>query len=744
MKKLFCALTCGMLLQSVASNAFAGVRVQLKDNDGTPTSEWMRLEFKVVNDQPYSYDLSNTTLRYYFRDTSKVWSTALWSFLVNSSVWNTGTITATVAPEPLLQDGWVLTLKFSSGKIDPNRDAWVLVGVHNENWKVNEVDDYSYLTGTVFQDDENVAFYDGDEQVFGPAVLAAPAGNGSAFSVTTNPIISFDDRKHYSSDPVATVVPLGGPGTPDVLFLATSTDLYSSQDCGGHWWWPPDWFKSNCGNDWPMDGIHLYSTSSQNFRNDAWFEEGNVNSDNTVDPVLALKDFPGANVNAQHMFAPDLQFVPQQNAMFMYIPMEGSDGKWHIGTAKTAVRTDGSFVGFTPSPAFLELSHGDQFNAPNSPIDPGVFPAIVGGAQTGHFMMYVDASKGTFDTTKGNISMAQLNGDMVSGAFMGKVSFALPYTNYKLLVNYLEGPDVSILRTSSGRARYYMVFAAADASNLIGYATASTDEFDRDPKGSWNFKGWIFQDLGTGNNHANLVRYNGKNYILYHRGFTDRGNHRRQVWAKEITLVDNPNADPSLPGDGEIVGVTRPTIDSIDKLELYGSLNGTTTTIDRTTQYIRNAISNDTAWSYVTLATEDTFKEGEGIYNRFLTKGSTNQEWIFENVPANTVVGGKQVPANAVRIKNMLTPDKRMNCGARWNTDAEGDNFGLFNNTLNATSANQVWVKESVANLPGTVRLRNLGNNLFLTRIKSGQADTFCKAAVAATATPERQRWFIE
>jgi len=55
-----------------------------------------------------------------------------------------------------------------------------------------------------------------------------------------------------------------------------------------------------------------------------------------------------------------------------------------------------------------------------------------------------------------------------------------------------------------------------------------------------------------------------------------------------------------------------------------------------------------------------------------------------------------------------------------------------------------VWVKESVANLPGTVRLRNLGNNLFLTRIKSGQADTFCKAAVAATATPERQRWFIE
>lgn len=101
-----------------------------------------------------------------------------------------------------------------------------------------------------------------------------------------------------------------------------------------------------------------------------------------------------------------------------------------------------------------------------------------------------------------------------------------------------------------------------------------------------------------------------------------------------------------------------------------------------------------------------------------------------------------QVPVNAVCIKNMLTPDKRMNCGALWNSDNEGQNFGLFNNASNASLPNQVWVKEPLNNPPGAFRLRNLGNNLFLTRIKSGQSDTFCKAAVSTT--PERQRWFIE
>jgi hypothetical protein len=733
MKKLICAIACGMMLQSIGTNALAGVRVQLKDNDGTPTSEWMRLEFKIVNDQPTSYDLSNTTLRYYFRDTSKVWSTALWSFLVNSSTWNTASVTASVAREPLLQDGFVLTLTFSSGKIDPNSDAWVLVGVHNETWKVNELDDYSYLTGTAFQDDNSIALYRGDEPVFGPRVLAAPQGNRSDFTVTSNPVISYDNRKHYSSDPVAQVVPVGG-GTP-VLYLATSTDLYSPR-CGTNWW-PPNWWQGPCGNDWPMDGVHLYTTSGGGIANSQWTEEGDLLADNTIAPIFKLNDFSGADVNAQHMFAPDLQYVPTQIAMFMYLPMQGTDGNWHIGTARAGIKRDGLPDTFVQSQSFFQLNNGTVA----SPIDPGVFRGLPGSGPNldNYFMVYVDA--GT-DRTVGNISMAILHPDMVSGDNMGKLRFADPYSHYSMLTNYTEGPDVTLLGTNSNKVYYYMVFAAGDRSRWIGYAMCNRDDFKNDPLHCWNFKGWIFQDLATGNNHVNLVQYDNKTFIFYHRGSLEGGNHVRQVWAKEITLVDNPNNNPLLPGDGEIVGVTRPTIASIDKLDLYGSLNGTTTNINRAAQYIRNAINDDVAWSYVTLATADTFKEGEGIYNRFLFTGATNQEWVFDDVPAGTMIGSVRVPANAVRIRNMLTPDKRMNCGAQWSKDDEGPNLGLFNNTLNTTALNQVWIKEPVGDAPGAIRLRNLGTNNFLTRIASGQSDTFCKSAVSTN--PLRQRWFIE
>jgi len=749
MKKLFCAVTCGLALQCIGSYAYAGVRVQLKDNDGTAASDWMRLEFKVVNDQPTPYDLSHTTLRYYFRDTSKVWSTALWSFLVNSNQWNASTITASVAPEPLLQDGWVLTLKFSSGTINPNSDCWVLVGAHNETWKVNELDDYSYLSGTAFQDDNNVALYNGDESLFGPQVLAAPPGNRASFTVTSNPIISYDNRKHYSSDPVAAVVPVAG-GSP-LLYVATSTDLYSSQSCGSSWW-PPNWFKGPCGNPWPMDGVHLYTTSGQSLANNQWVEEGDLLADNTIAPIFKLQDFAsaGANVNSQNMFAPDLQYVSAQNAMYMYIPMPGTDGQWHIGTARANVQSDGSFDDFTQSPQFLNLSHGPTFNAPASPIDPGVFRGLPGsGPNTdNYFMLYVDTACCNVDTSVGNISMALLHPDMVSGDFMGKVRFAAPYSHYSNLVQYMEGPDVTLMSTKSGKTYYYMVFTAGSGSTLIGYAMASKDDFQNDPLRSWNFKGWIFQDLGTGNNHVNLVQYNGKYYILYHQGAANSpGNRRRQVWAKELTLVDNPSDNPLLPGDGEIVGVTRPTAASMDQLNLYGSLNGTTTWIDRTTQYIRNAINTDVAWSYVTLATADTYKEGEGIYNRYLSKGATNQEWVLEPVPQGTQIGSVTVPANAVRIRNMLTLDKRMTCGAMYSSDAEGTNFGLFNNKLDTASLNQIWIKESVGDAPGAIMLRSLWSNnsntkFYMTRIASGQSDTYCKATVSTNT--QRQKWFIE
>jgi hypothetical protein len=552
---------------------------------------------------------------------------------------------------------------------------------------------------------------------------------------------------------VASVVPSGDGG--QMLYLATSTDLYSSTSCGTNWW-PPNWFES-CGIDWPMDGVHLYTTSGQTPANAQWVEQGDLLADNTIAPVLSLKDFAaaGANTASENMFAPDIQYVPGriQGKMQMYIPMPSTGGSWQIGTASANVNSDGSFDQFVPDPQFFSFSHGAVFNPPASPVDPGVFPQVDGNGQlTGfYYMLYVDLTKDQSDKAAnkvGNISMAFLHPDMVSGDFMGKLRFAPPYSNYSKLINYMEGPDVSVMRSKSGKPYYYMVFSAGDGSSLIGYAMASVDDFYNSPLYCWNFKGWIFQNLGTGNNHVNLVQYNDRYYIFYQQGSTDKGNHRRQVWAKEIALIDNPANNPSLPGDGEIVGVTRAPLASMETLDLYGSLNGTTPWINRATQYIRNAISNDMNWSYVTLATEATFTEGDGIYNRPLKKGSTNQEWVLENVPEGTRIGSMTVPANAVRIRNMLTPDRRMTCGGAYGSDNEGTNYGLFNNTLNSASANQVWVKEEAQNgPPGAYMLRNLWNNnsngaFYLTRsLASGNSDTYCKTPVSAK---QKQMWFIE
>jgi len=770
-RKLISTVVFAMTLLLISSSASAAVRVQFKDNDGTPTSEWMRLEFKIVNDQSSPYDLANTTLSYFFRDTSQTWSTALWSFLINSNQADASTITASVASEASLPDGWVLTLKFSSGIINANSDCWVLVGVHNQIWKVNELDDYSYLPGTAFQDDDSISLYHSDERIFGPKIFS-PIGNRATFTPTSNPLISYDNRKHYSSDPAVGLIPVSG-GDP-MLYLATSTDLYSSHSCGSILW-PPNWFDT-CGIDWPMDGVHLYTTSGPNVSNVPWVEQGNLLADNTIAPIFLLKDFAntGANTSSYNMFAPDIQYVPPvpgqtQGKLYMYIPMpEKADGKWQIGTASANVNSDGSYDNFIQDNNFFTL-YGN-FNPPASPVDPGVFPLVDGNGQpTGAYsMLYVDLTKDQADKANpkiGNISMARLRSNMTSGDFAGKVRFAYPYTSYSKLINYMEGPDVAVMRSKSGKTYYYMVFSAGDGSRLIGYAMASVAEFNADPLNCWNFKGWIFRDLSadglsesqgwlfdvfsTGNNHANLIQIGEKYYVFYQQGSIDPGNHRRQVWAKEIALIDNAKNYSWLPSDGEIVGVSRPSSTAVvENLDLYGSLNGTTTWISRSTQYIRNSIGNDTAWSYATLSTSDTYKEGEGIYNRTLKKGSTNQEWVLEAVQ-ETIVGSVPVPTNAVRIRNMLTPDKRMTCGGRYSSDSEGTNYGLFNNRLDPASPNQVWVKVDVEyGPPGAIMLRNLSatdsnSKFYLTRGgTTGDSDTYCKAAVSTNM--QRQVWFIE
>ena len=570
----------------------AGVRVQFKDSDGTPVSEWMRLEFKIVNDQSVSYNLANTTLKYYFSDAARIWSTAIWSFLINSNQANASTITATVDAEPALTNGWVLTLKFSSGTINANSNCWVLVGVHNQVWKVDERDDYSYKTGIVFLNDDHIILTQETPQaalrLWGSRLFKA-VENGNAFTVSSNPIISFDDRQHYSSDPA--VADING-----ALVLISSTDLHESGSGG-----------------WPMNGIHLYTTYGENTLNTQWWEHG-IKSGNVVQPIISLADFSGTEGTTNKcMFAPDLQYVPEWNMIVMYIPFQKADGSWAIGVASTNTSSAGTDN---------ETNYYDQFsvpkgskwenvifdntgtwNHPAQPIDPGIFEKInPDGQPTGqYYMLYVDASRDDGNSAQGNphgnISMASIHSDNMAVVHsMGKISFAQPYYDYKILTNFMEGPDVTVMHTPSGKAYYYMVFSALDLHwtdhdcGLIGYAMADPSDFvEGNELTCWHFKGWIFQDFETtGNNHADLVEYGDKHYIFYHQGSNTPGDHQREVFCKEFEIADN----------GEIVGVTHPDENNVgDKnekwfLDNYGCLDGTTKSIAKGFIDVRDSIKN--------------------------------------------------------------------------------------------------------------------------------------------------------
>jgi hypothetical protein len=769
MRKLFCALGIGMALLLASSSALAGVTVQFKDNDGKTTSEWMRLEFKIVNAESTSFDLANSTLRYYFRDPAKTWSTALWSFLIDSQPVSTSSITASVAAAPSLTDGWVLTLKFSSGTISANSDCVVLVGVHNETWSVNETDDYSYLYGPTFQKDENVSLYKADLRIFGPKIFHEPASR-SEFSVINNPLVSYDNRRHYSSDPVVGLLP-----TPDggkTLYLATSTDICGSKVC-----------DKNLPNDqitnWSMDGIHLYSTSDPQPGNADWFEYGDLDPNNNIAPILSLSNFEaaGAKQKPKSMFAPDIEYVQYEwgiptGKMYMYIPLPTNNSGWQIATASADVNSDGAVGNFSPSSNLFNLS-GASAHPMAAPVDPGVFQLVdysYGLPNGKYFMLYVDLDKGQADGANpkiGNISLARLNSNMVSGDYIGKVRFAAPYTNYSKLVGFMEGPDVTVMRSKSGKARYYMIFSAHDGSytSLIGYAMADVKCFEdylkdpgaQNPENScWNFKGWIFQHLGSGNNHANLIQIGDKYYIFYQRGYqgsNDSGNHQRQVWAKEIALYDNTKNSSWLPDDGEIVGVARPPSTATETLSRWGSLNGTTSWIAKDTRYIRSVIKGtDNIWSYVTVAQADPEKEGVGINERALERDSVNQEWFVEEV-GGTKIGSYTLPDNAVMIRNRRTSDKRMTCGDSYGSPTEGTpNYGLFNKKLETDDTKklkQVWLKEEVMNgIPGSHKLKNLWRNnssdpvYYLTRGgATADTDTFCKTAVSDET---KQIWYIE
>lgn len=379
---------------------------------------------------------------------------------------------------------------------------------------------------------------------------ARDVGNqGWWFQAFLNPIFTYDTLGHFSSDPAVEVVKDESNGK-ETLMVVTSTDLEINS------------------TDFPMDGVHLFTTQAENgLRGADWFEHGNVNSNRRMDPLFTLSDF-GVNVkdSDKRMFAPDIQLVKGTNQIFLYIPYRGNDNKWYFGMAHANAGNGQLYDNFVKENAPFVFTNGkggkgDFLN------DPGVFYHELGDT---YYMTYVDTAADEVDSNYGNISIAELNDDMKSGTRLGNINFAYPYDKFMKFKEFSEGPDIHILPGPNGeRSNYYLIFSGTKQGNMIGYAMANNVEFAFNPTTCWKFKGWIMQDTGSRNNHANLIHFSGKNYLIYHMGPSVPKQQSRQVCLKEIELND----------DGTIFGVRAPN--DPNDLADYASLEGAGSSIGR-------------------------------------------------------------------------------------------------------------------------------------------------------------------
>lgn len=451
----------------------------------------------------------------------------------------------------------------------------MLVGVHNQTWNVNELDDYSYLQNAVFQDDPNILLTQGDQPIWGTPPGKTLHNTVQVFNVVYNPIIRYQ-KGHFSSDPAVELLPdykeqPTDDGRP-LLCLLTSTDLCDVPN-----------------NEWPMNGTRLYWTYGNNQLQTIWKEYDTF-------PLFQEKDFAfisHAKAN-NHMFAPDLQYVDETNRLNFYIPIEKDTNNntiFRIAVASAPITGGTCPIG----PTTIENNFFAITNVNGSPytgtsFDPGIFHAkdILHDANgnpvtyDGYFMTFAAEGLNSEHNDHSTIDMMQVNQDLKSGTDFGKVIFTNGGNYTKQLARYKEGPDVHILHSPIWHQKhYYLVFAAQvlpgqQDPGYIGYAWTTPEKFwEAKKNGSqlnssaancWEFKGWIFQDIKSGrSNQVALTEMDGHYYAFYHRVSPEFSSNvatsvsrSRQVCVKEIELFDDPN-DPTNPHNGEILGVTLPS-----------------------------------------------------------------------------------------------------------------------------------------------------------------------------------------
>lgn len=427
--------------------------------------------------------------------------------------------------------------------------------------------------------DDNIGAMPRDSQAY---------NDGTSFDVLYNPIIPYNTLGHYSADPAACVIPGiytgNGYEQKDVLMLVSSSDMIG---------WNP-------GSDWPMNATYLYATYGENNLRTVWHDYG----------IIATEDnFPLWTKGDKRLFAPDVQIVggaDGSSQLYFYIPDLATDNRRHIGIAHAPLGTwAGNLYGnITYMADFFKIEKGAGGDPPDNgyAFDPGVFCHPSGNVNY-YYMVYADKGyDGDHDYQ--NLSIVQINDDMKSGSYLGKIHFQPPYNSgaqYSIFRKYMEGPDIDILKTPGGMTNYYLVFVAKvwdsdinTDTEWVGYAMADPVSFALNPTGCWNFKGWIFKNHHAGvANQVDLVRFNDKYYAFFMRVSPESDltqSRSRQVCCKEIELNDK----------GEILGVTTPVNDDdpnndadLENRKFYGTLDGGTKTITRGFLSFRDESIND-------------------------------------------------------------------------------------------------------------------------------------------------------
>jgi hypothetical protein len=111
-------------------------------------------------------DLGTITIRYWF--TKEAGASTFTSPCYYATVGCGNATTSVVAVTPRTGADSYLLVSFASSTLAAGDSSQVQLGLHKDDWSVfNEVDDYSYGTGTSYTDSTKVTVYQGGTLIWG-------------------------------------------------------------------------------------------------------------------------------------------------------------------------------------------------------------------------------------------------------------------------------------------------------------------------------------------------------------------------------------------------------------------------------------------------------------------------------------------------------------------------------------------------------------------------------------------------